>query len=109
MLNFAQAHIISLYQIQIVSLSQLKPAMPPPPKVTPSKEMKTENIINLFDAAAATPDISVTSPTEVSDDLWNNPSTSSFSVQIRTCHSSYFFYSILLCSVHFLASSIVHS
>uniref|UniRef100_A0A8D3BS30 Myc box-dependent-interacting protein 1 n=1 Tax=Scophthalmus maximus TaxID=52904 RepID=A0A8D3BS30_SCOMX len=106
MLNFAQAHIISLYQIQIVSLSQLKPAMPPPPKVTPSKEMKTENIINLFDAAAATPDISVTSPTEVSDDLWNNPSTSSFSVQIRTCHSSYFFYSILLCSVHFLASSI---
>uniref|UniRef100_A0A8D3DRV2 Myc box-dependent-interacting protein 1 n=1 Tax=Scophthalmus maximus TaxID=52904 RepID=A0A8D3DRV2_SCOMX len=64
MLNFAQAHIISLYQIQIVSLSQLKPAMPPPPKVTPSKEMKTENIINLFDAAAATPDISVTSPTE---------------------------------------------
>uniref|UniRef100_A0A8D3BM51 Myc box-dependent-interacting protein 1 n=1 Tax=Scophthalmus maximus TaxID=52904 RepID=A0A8D3BM51_SCOMX len=81
MLNFAQAHIISLYQIQIVSLSQLKPAMPPPPKVTPSKEMKTENIINLFDAAAATPDISVTSPTEVSDDLWNNPSTSSFSAQ----------------------------
>uniref|UniRef100_A0A8D3CVH1 Bridging integrator 1a n=1 Tax=Scophthalmus maximus TaxID=52904 RepID=A0A8D3CVH1_SCOMX len=87
MLNFAQAHIISLYQIQIVSLSQLKPAMPPPPKVTPSKEMKTENIINLFDAAAATPDISVTSPTEVSDDLWNNPSTSSFSVQIRTSAS----------------------
>uniref|UniRef100_A0A674MIL5 Myc box-dependent-interacting protein 1 n=1 Tax=Takifugu rubripes TaxID=31033 RepID=A0A674MIL5_TAKRU len=42
-------------------------AVPPPPKVTPSKEMKAENIINLFDAAAA-PDISVTSPTEVSDD-----------------------------------------
>ncbi|XP_070694201.1 myc box-dependent-interacting protein 1 [Pempheris klunzingeri] len=47
------------------SPSKLKPAVPPPPKVTPSKEMKTENIINLFDAAAtATPDISVTSPTE---------------------------------------------
>ncbi|XP_041858364.1 myc box-dependent-interacting protein 1 isoform X3 [Melanotaenia boesemani] len=45
------------------SPSKLKPAMPPPPKVTPSKELKTENIINLFDAAA-TPDISVTSPTE---------------------------------------------
>ncbi|KAM3607338.1 uncharacterized protein V6R79_005983 [Siganus canaliculatus] len=45
------------------SPSKLKPAVPPPPKVTPSKEMKTENIINLFDAAA-TPDISVTSPTE---------------------------------------------
>ncbi|KAM9851118.1 myc box-dependent-interacting protein 1 [Aulostomus maculatus] len=49
------------------SPSKLKPAVPPPPKVTPSKEMKTENIINLFDAAAAAaaaPDISVTSPTE---------------------------------------------
>lgn len=46
---------------------QLKPAVPPPPKVTPSKEMKAENILNLFDAAAA-PDISVTSPTEVSVD-----------------------------------------
>uniref|UniRef100_A0AAQ5Z9A5 Myc box-dependent-interacting protein 1 n=1 Tax=Amphiprion ocellaris TaxID=80972 RepID=A0AAQ5Z9A5_AMPOC len=45
-----------------------RPAVPPPPKVTPSKEMKTENIINLFDAAA-TPDISVTSPTEVSEQL----------------------------------------
>uniref|UniRef100_A0A8C6VRH0 Myc box-dependent-interacting protein 1-like n=1 Tax=Nothobranchius furzeri TaxID=105023 RepID=A0A8C6VRH0_NOTFU len=45
---------------------QLRPAVPPPPKVTPSKELKTENIINLFDAAAA-PDISVTSPTEVSE------------------------------------------
>ncbi|XP_071317943.1 myc box-dependent-interacting protein 1 isoform X2 [Trachinotus anak] len=48
------------------SPSKLKPAVPPPPKVTPSKEMKTENIINLFDAAA-TPDISVTSPTEPED------------------------------------------
>uniref|UniRef100_A0A7N6FKP1 Myc box-dependent-interacting protein 1 n=1 Tax=Anabas testudineus TaxID=64144 RepID=A0A7N6FKP1_ANATE len=43
--------------------SPSKPAVPPPPKVTPSKELKTENIINLFDAAA-TPNISVTSPTE---------------------------------------------
>uniref|UniRef100_A0A671Z4D5 Myc box-dependent-interacting protein 1 n=1 Tax=Sparus aurata TaxID=8175 RepID=A0A671Z4D5_SPAAU len=51
----------------------LLPAVPPPPKVTPSKEMKAENIINLFDAAA-TPDISVTSPTEVSEQL---PSTHS--------------------------------
>ncbi|CAG09265.1 unnamed protein product [Tetraodon nigroviridis] len=46
-----------------LSRSQLKPAVPPPPKVTPSKDMKAENIVNLFDAAAA-PDISVTSPTE---------------------------------------------
>ncbi|XP_028248995.1 myc box-dependent-interacting protein 1 isoform X2 [Parambassis ranga] len=52
------------------SPSKLRPAMPPPPKVTPSKEMKTENIINLFDAAA-TPDISVTSPTE-----FDSPATS---------------------------------
>uniref|UniRef100_A0A3Q2YFQ6 Bridging integrator 1 n=1 Tax=Hippocampus comes TaxID=109280 RepID=A0A3Q2YFQ6_HIPCM len=53
----------------LMSLFQLRPAVPPPPKVTPSKEMKTENIINLFDSAA-TPDISVTSPTEVCLDNW---------------------------------------
>ncbi|XP_047456289.1 myc box-dependent-interacting protein 1 isoform X5 [Mugil cephalus] len=52
------------------SPSKLRPAVPPPPKVTPSKELKTENIINLFDAAA-TPDISVTSPTEPANwDSW---------------------------------------
>ncbi|KAI4805574.1 hypothetical protein KUCAC02_010178 [Chaenocephalus aceratus] len=45
------------------SPSKLRPAMPPPPKVTPCKELKTENIISMFDAAAA-PDISVTSPSE---------------------------------------------
>ncbi|KAG7265682.1 hypothetical protein CRUP_027759 [Coryphaenoides rupestris] len=46
------------------SPSKLRPAVPPPPKVTPSKDMKTDNIINLF-ASAATPDISITSPTQV--------------------------------------------
>ncbi|KAL2080956.1 hypothetical protein ACEWY4_022809 [Coilia grayii] len=52
------------------SPSKLKPAVPPPPKVTPSKEMKTENIINLFDEAS-TPNISVTSPTEEQNwDTW---------------------------------------
>ncbi|XP_073701807.1 myc box-dependent-interacting protein 1 isoform X3 [Garra rufa] len=45
------------------SPSKLRPAVPPPPKVTPSKDMKQENIINLF-GEAATPDISVTSPTQ---------------------------------------------
>ncbi|XP_067111712.1 myc box-dependent-interacting protein 1 isoform X1 [Osmerus mordax] len=45
------------------SPSKLRPAMPPPPKVTPCKDLKPENIINLFDAAAA-PDISITSPTQ---------------------------------------------
>ncbi|KAM6946155.1 myc box-dependent-interacting protein 1 [Aplochiton taeniatus] len=45
------------------SPSKLRPAMPPPPKVTPSRDMKPENILNLFDAASA-PDISITSPTQ---------------------------------------------
>ncbi|XP_056610312.1 myc box-dependent-interacting protein 1 isoform X7 [Triplophysa dalaica] len=45
------------------SPSKLRPAVPPPPKVTPSKDLKQENIINLF-GEAATPDISVTSPTQ---------------------------------------------
>ncbi|XP_058644051.1 myc box-dependent-interacting protein 1 isoform X4 [Onychostoma macrolepis] len=45
------------------SPSKLKPAVPPPPKVTPSKDMKQENIINLF-GEAATPNINVTSPTQ---------------------------------------------
>ncbi|XP_059417613.1 myc box-dependent-interacting protein 1-like isoform X3 [Carassius carassius] len=45
------------------SPSKLKPVVPPPPKVTPSKDMKQENIINLF-GEAATPNISVTSPTQ---------------------------------------------
>ncbi|XP_060910242.1 myc box-dependent-interacting protein 1 isoform X6 [Labrus mixtus] len=52
------------------SPSKLRPAMPPPPKVTPSMDMKAENIVNLFDAAA-NPDISVTSPTEPANwDSW---------------------------------------
>ncbi|KAI4873070.1 hypothetical protein NFI96_025486 [Prochilodus magdalenae] len=52
------------------SPSKLKPALPPPPKVTPSKDLKPENIINLFDEAS-TPGISVTSPTQ-----YDNPATS---------------------------------
>ncbi|XP_074515689.1 myc box-dependent-interacting protein 1 isoform X5 [Sebastes fasciatus] len=55
------------------SPSKLRPAMPPPPKATPSKELKTENIIGLFDeaAAAATPDINITSPSEPTNwDSW---------------------------------------
>ncbi|XP_027019876.1 myc box-dependent-interacting protein 1 isoform X3 [Tachysurus fulvidraco] len=45
------------------SPSKLKPAVPPPPKVTPSKDLKQDNIINLFDDASAV-GISVTSPTQ---------------------------------------------
>uniref|UniRef100_A0A674A8S6 Myc box-dependent-interacting protein 1 n=1 Tax=Salmo trutta TaxID=8032 RepID=A0A674A8S6_SALTR len=46
------------------SPSKLRPAMPPRPESSPCRDMKPENIINLFDAAAA-PNISVTSPTQV--------------------------------------------
>ncbi|XP_041724635.1 myc box-dependent-interacting protein 1 isoform X2 [Coregonus clupeaformis] len=52
------------------SPSKLRPAMPPRPESSPCRDMKPENIINLFDAAAA-PGISVTSPTQaVSWDTW---------------------------------------
>lgn len=46
--------------------------------------MKAENIINLFDAAAA-PDISVTSPTEVSDD--GQPGTGTPPPDFPQCHT----------------------
>ncbi|XP_045563834.1 myc box-dependent-interacting protein 1 isoform X5 [Salmo salar] len=52
------------------SPSKLRPAMPPRPESSPCRDMKPENIINLFDAAAA-PNISVTSPTQaISWDTW---------------------------------------
>ncbi|XP_062823418.1 myc box-dependent-interacting protein 1 isoform X10 [Anolis carolinensis] len=49
------------------SPSQLRkgPPVPPPPKLTPSKEMKQENIINLFDDNFV-PEISVTTPSQCS-------------------------------------------
>uniref|UniRef100_A0A8C3UC56 Bridging integrator 1 n=1 Tax=Catharus ustulatus TaxID=91951 RepID=A0A8C3UC56_CATUS len=48
------------------SPSQLRkgPPVPPPPKVTPSKEIKQENIISLFDDNFV-PEISVTTPSQV--------------------------------------------
>uniref|UniRef100_A0A8C9U0G5 Myc box-dependent-interacting protein 1 n=1 Tax=Scleropages formosus TaxID=113540 RepID=A0A8C9U0G5_SCLFO len=48
------------------SPSKLKPGppLPPPPKVTPSKDLKPENIINLFDDAFV-PEINVSSPSQV--------------------------------------------
>ncbi|XP_023661691.1 myc box-dependent-interacting protein 1-like isoform X6 [Paramormyrops kingsleyae] len=47
------------------SPSKLKPGppVPPPPKVTPSKDVKQENIIDLFDDALV-PEINVTSPSQ---------------------------------------------
>ncbi|KAJ8255642.1 hypothetical protein COCON_G00195060 [Conger conger] len=47
------------------SPSKLRPGppVPPPPKVTPSKDLKQENIINLFDDAFV-PEINVTSPSQ---------------------------------------------
>ncbi|KAG7330990.1 hypothetical protein KOW79_004959 [Hemibagrus wyckioides] len=53
------------------SPSKLRPAVPPPPKVTPSKDLKQENIINLFDDAAAV-GISVTSPTQYEAPVTSN-------------------------------------
>ncbi|XP_062861824.1 myc box-dependent-interacting protein 1 [Trichomycterus rosablanca] len=41
------------------SPSKLRPAVPPPPKVTPSKDLKQENIINFFDEAVG---VSASSP-----------------------------------------------
>ncbi|XP_054826182.1 myc box-dependent-interacting protein 1 isoform X3 [Eublepharis macularius] len=51
------------------SPSQLRkgPPVPPPPKLTPSKEMKQENIINLFDDNFV-PEISVTTPSQSTED-----------------------------------------
>ncbi|XP_036831227.1 myc box-dependent-interacting protein 1-like isoform X3 [Oncorhynchus mykiss] len=57
------------------SPSKLRPAMPPRPESSPCRDMKPENIINLFDAAAA-PNISVTSPTQaISWDTWEPEET----------------------------------
>ncbi|XP_048874154.1 myc box-dependent-interacting protein 1 isoform X6 [Brienomyrus brachyistius] len=49
------------------SPSKLKPGppVPPPPKVTPSKDVKQENIIDFFDDALV-PEINVTSPSQAS-------------------------------------------
>uniref|UniRef100_A0A671KI53 Myc box-dependent-interacting protein 1 n=1 Tax=Sinocyclocheilus anshuiensis TaxID=1608454 RepID=A0A671KI53_9TELE len=71
--QLTELYVISLkYEtpVHIYVCFQLKPAVPPPPKVTPSKDMKQENIINLF-GEAATPNISVTSPTQVSSTFFS--------------------------------------
>ncbi|XP_048725137.1 myc box-dependent-interacting protein 1 isoform X5 [Caretta caretta] len=73
------------------SPSQLRkgPPVPPPPKHTPSKEIKHENIISLFDNFV--PEISVTTPSQpektssssmqsVDPGLADNPSDSTFAV-----------------------------
>ncbi|XP_071602867.1 myc box-dependent-interacting protein 1 isoform X11 [Heliangelus exortis] len=59
------------------SPSQLRkgPPVPPPPKVTPSKEIKQENIISLFDDNFV-PEISVTTPSQsLPWDLWEPAET----------------------------------
>lgn len=52
---------------RVLTCMQLRkgPPVPPPPKVTPSKEIKQENIISLFDDNFV-PEISVTTPSQVS-------------------------------------------
>ncbi|XP_074857407.1 myc box-dependent-interacting protein 1 isoform X2 [Carettochelys insculpta] len=71
------------------SPSQLRkgPPVPPPPKHTPSKELKQENIISLFDDNFV-PEISVTTPSQpekasssgMDPGLADNPSDSTFAV-----------------------------
>uniref|UniRef100_A0A8C9R5G7 Myc box-dependent-interacting protein 1 n=1 Tax=Scleropages formosus TaxID=113540 RepID=A0A8C9R5G7_SCLFO len=59
------------------SPSKLKPGppLPPPPKVTPSKDLKPENIINLFDDAFV-PEINVSSPSQAGSwDPWEADGT----------------------------------
>ncbi|XP_029112723.1 myc box-dependent-interacting protein 1-like isoform X2 [Scleropages formosus] len=54
-------------------LSKLKPGppVPPPPKVTPSKDLKQENIIDLFDDALVS-DVNVTSPAQCASPAGGN-------------------------------------
>uniref|UniRef100_A0A2K5CWD8 Bridging integrator 1 n=1 Tax=Aotus nancymaae TaxID=37293 RepID=A0A2K5CWD8_AOTNA len=53
------------------SPSQLRkgPPVPPPPKHTPSKEVKQEQILSLFEDTFV-PEISVTTPSQVSRGIW---------------------------------------
>lgn len=60
--------------------------------------MKTENIINLFDAAAA-PDISVTSPTEVSDQPMSTNSHKALTLPL-SCWSRLGFYSLFYSTLY---------
>uniref|UniRef100_A0A8C7CQK0 Bridging integrator 1 n=1 Tax=Oncorhynchus kisutch TaxID=8019 RepID=A0A8C7CQK0_ONCKI len=72
------------------------PAMPPRPESSPCRDMKPENIINLFDAAAA-PNISVTSPTQVRPQSSHpelSPTCSSYQVDV--------WYYIFTCLIYFL-------
>uniref|UniRef100_A0A8K9WLY0 Myc box-dependent-interacting protein 1 n=1 Tax=Oncorhynchus mykiss TaxID=8022 RepID=A0A8K9WLY0_ONCMY len=63
--RFNVCHVTLVFTcLSLRHVVQLRPAMPPRPESSPCRDMKPENIINLFDAAAA-PNISVTSPTQV--------------------------------------------
>ncbi|CAB1329188.1 unnamed protein product [Coregonus sp. 'balchen'] len=58
--------------------------MPPRPESSPCRDMKPENIINLFDAAA--PDISVTSPTQFDSPAGANLLDMDLSTLAPPCH-----------------------
>ncbi|XP_041699638.2 myc box-dependent-interacting protein 1 isoform X1 [Coregonus clupeaformis] len=66
------------------SPSKLRPAMPPRPESSPCRDMKPENIINLFDAAA--PDISITSPTQFDSPAGANLLDMDLSTLAAPCH-----------------------
>ncbi|KAK6315476.1 hypothetical protein J4Q44_G00150050 [Coregonus suidteri] len=68
------------------SPSKLRPAMPPRPESSPCRDMKPENIINLFDAAAAAPGISVTSPTQFESPAGANLLDMDLSTLAAPCH-----------------------
>eukprot|EP00069_Balaena_mysticetus_P006712 bmy_18773T0 len=67
------------------SPSQLRkgPPVPPPPKHTPSKEVKQEQILSLFEDTFV-PEISVTTPSQVSRGR-RGPALSPFSRSFRVC------------------------
>uniref|UniRef100_A0A4W3KA75 Myc box-dependent-interacting protein 1 n=1 Tax=Callorhinchus milii TaxID=7868 RepID=A0A4W3KA75_CALMI len=56
---------VDLFTPVVHTQNRKGPPVPPPPKSTPSKEVKQENILNLFDDNFI-PEISVTTPSKVS-------------------------------------------
>uniref|UniRef100_A0A8C9TSW5 Bridging integrator 1b n=1 Tax=Scleropages formosus TaxID=113540 RepID=A0A8C9TSW5_SCLFO len=63
-LNEVMTKLEEQNQSRWAKISQLRNKLPPPPKVTPSKDLKQENIIDLFDDALVS-DVNVTSPAQV--------------------------------------------
>ncbi|KPP73077.1 bridging integrator 1b-like, partial [Scleropages formosus] len=67
-LNEVMTKLEEQNQSRWAKISQLRNKLPPPPKVTPSKDLKQENIIDLFDDALVS-DVNVTSPAQTAETL----------------------------------------